>query len=153
MLEIVGVVSLRGAPAAVSTCATAQFRRFFECGRALIKCLLLLGSGWFMNLVVLYEYQSADTCALQFAFTEQLFDAALGKLGAVARGRPCLNVGDLRMEHCGEIAGNICVRLFPRFEFFLFSRISLARFWELVLWHLCGLVELDAWTWPLACCG
>ena len=93
MLEIVGVVSLRGAPF-----ATAQFRRFFECGRAVIKCLLPLGSGWFMNLVVLSGYQGADTCALQFAFTEQLFDAALGKLRVVARGQPCLNVGDFSVE-------------------------------------------------------
>ena len=38
----VGVISLRGAPLALPTFATAQFRRFFDCGRA-VRCLL---SSW-----------------------------------------------------------------------------------------------------------
>ena len=47
----VGVVSLRGAPISLPTFATAKFRRFFDCGRAL-PCLIPLGSGRFMHLVV-----------------------------------------------------------------------------------------------------
>ena len=88
---------MRGALVAMPTFATAQFRRFFECGRALIKCLLSLGSGGFMNLVVPYGYQGADTDAEQFAFTEQLFDAR--ELGVVARGeQPSLVVVDFNVE-------------------------------------------------------
>ena len=77
--------------------ATAQFKRFFDCGRA-VRCLLPLGAGRFMHLVVLYGYQGADTDAGQLALTEQLFDAALGELGVVARGQPCVLVGDFNVE-------------------------------------------------------
>ena len=38
----VGVVSLRSAPLSLPTCATAQFKRFFVCGRA-VRCMLPLG--------------------------------------------------------------------------------------------------------------
>ena len=62
----VGVVSLRGAPISLPTFATARFRRFFDCGRAL-RCLIPLGSGRFMHLVVLYGYQGADVDAEQLA--------------------------------------------------------------------------------------
>ena len=40
----VGVVSLRGAPLPLPTSATVQFKRFFDCGRA-VRCLLPLGAG------------------------------------------------------------------------------------------------------------
>ena len=49
---------------------------------------------WFMHLAVLCGYQGADCDSEQLALTEQLFDAALGKLAVVARGQPCLIVGD-----------------------------------------------------------
>ena len=81
----VGVISMRGAPLALPTFATAQFKRFFDYGRA-VRCMLPLGFGKFMNLVVLYGYQGADVDAEQLALTEQLFDAALGELSVVARG-------------------------------------------------------------------
>ena len=80
---------MRGALVAFPTLAIAQFRRFFDCGRA-IRCMLPPGGGRFMNpgrfmhLVVLYGYQGADTDAEQVALTEQLFDAALGELGVSA---------------------------------------------------------------------
>ena len=45
----VGVVSLRGAPLALPTFATAQFKSFFDCGRA-VRCLVPLSSGRFMHL-------------------------------------------------------------------------------------------------------
>ena len=58
----VGVISMRGAPVALPTFATAQFKRFFDCGRA-VRCLLPLGAGRFMHSVVLYGYQgSASAC-------------------------------------------------------------------------------------------
>ena len=50
----VGIISMRGAPVALPTFATAQFKRFFDCGRA-VRCLLPLGAGRFMQLVVLYR--------------------------------------------------------------------------------------------------
>ena len=93
----VGVVSLRGARVALPTFATAQFRRFFECGRA-IRCLLPLGGVRFMHLAVPYGCQGADSDAEQLALTEQLFDAASGGLGVVARGQPCLIVGVFNVE-------------------------------------------------------
>ena len=40
----VGVVSLRGAPLSLLTFATSQFKRFFDCGRA-VRCLVPNGSG------------------------------------------------------------------------------------------------------------
>ena len=93
----VGVVSVKRAPVSMPTFATAQFQRFFDCGRA-IRCLLPLGGGRFLNLVVLYGYQGADTDSEQLALTEQLFDAALGELAVVARGSPCLLDGEFNVE-------------------------------------------------------
>ena len=93
----VGVVSLRGALLSLPTFAISQFKRFFDCGRA-VRCLVPIGSGRFMHLVVLYGYQGADVDAEQLALTEQLFDAALGELSVVAREQPCLLVGDFNVE-------------------------------------------------------
>ena len=91
------VISMKGAPLALPTFATAQFRSFFDSGRA-VRCMLLLGSGRFMHLFVLHGYQGADHDPEQLALTEQLFDAALGELSIVARGQPCLIVGDFNVE-------------------------------------------------------
>ena len=93
----VGVVSLRGAPISLPTFATAQFRRYFDCGRA-VRCMLPLGSGRFLHLVVLFGYQGADREAETLALTDQLLDAALEELGVVAREQPCLVVGDFNVE-------------------------------------------------------
>ena len=79
------------------TFATAQFKMFFDCGRA-VRCLLPLGAGRFMHLVVLYGYQGADSDPEQLALTEQLFGAALGELSVVAMGQPSLLVGDFNVE-------------------------------------------------------
>ena len=49
-------------------------------------------------MVVLYGFQGADTDAEQLALTEQLFDATLGELSVVARGQPCMLVGDFNVE-------------------------------------------------------
>ena len=85
-----------GAPVSLLTFA-AQFKRFFDCGRA-VRCLLPLGAGRFMHLVVLYGSQGADTDAEQLALTDQLFDAALGELSVVARRQPCMLAGDFNVE-------------------------------------------------------
>ena len=88
----VGVVSLRGAPLALPSFATAQFKSFFDCGRA-VRCLLPLASGRFLHLFVLYGYQGAATDAEQLALTDHLFE-----LHVVASGQPCLLVGDFNVE-------------------------------------------------------
>ena len=93
----VGVVSLRGAPLALPTFVTSQFKSFFDCGRAL-RCLLPLASGRFLHLFALYGYQGADSDAEQLSLTDQLFDAALGELRTVTAGQPCLLVVDFNVE-------------------------------------------------------
>ena len=93
----VGVVSLRGAPLTLPTCASAQSKGFFDCGRV-VRCTLPLGAGRFMHLVVLYGYQGADSDPEQLALTDQLLDAALCELSVVARGQPCMLVGDFNVE-------------------------------------------------------
>ena len=93
----VGVISLRGAPLSLPTFATAQFKRFFDCGRV-VRCMVPLGLGRFMHLVVLYGFQGADSDAEQLSLTEQLCDDALGELSVVSRGQPCLLVGDFNVE-------------------------------------------------------
>ena len=76
-----------------ATFATAQFKRFFDCGCA-VRCMLPLERGRFLHLVVLYGYQGAGADAEQLALTDHLLDAALGELGVVAREQPRLVVGD-----------------------------------------------------------
>ena len=93
----VGVVSMKGAPLALPSFATAQFKRFFDFGRA-VRCMLPLGSGRFVHSVVLYGEQGADSDPEQLALTEQLFDAASGELSVVARRPLCLLVGDFNVE-------------------------------------------------------
>ena len=96
---------MRGASLSLPTFATAQFKRFFDCGRA-VRCMIPLGSGRFMHLVVLYGFQGADYDAEQLSLTEQLFDAALGELNVVARGQPCLfGWGFQRRAHQNPLPG------------------------------------------------
>ena len=97
MLELVGVLSLKGAPLALPTFATPGFERFFGLGRA-VRFLVPFGCRRFMHLVVLYGYFGADSCAEKLQVTNQLFEAALGELAVVARGQPCLIVGDFNVE-------------------------------------------------------
>ena len=52
----VGIIGMRGAPVALPTFATAQFKRFFDCGQV-VRCMLPSGAGRFMHLVVLYGYR------------------------------------------------------------------------------------------------
>ena len=85
-----GVTSMRGAPVSSPAFVSAFCRA--------VRCLLPLGAGRFMHSVVLYGYQGADVDAEKLALTEQLLDATLGELSVVARGQPCLLVGDFNVE-------------------------------------------------------
>ena len=60
--------------------------------------MLLVASGRFLHLVVLYGYQGADVDAERLSLTDQLLDAALGELRIVALDQPCLIVGDFNVE-------------------------------------------------------
>ena len=60
--------------------------------------MLPLGRGRFLHLVVLYGYQGADRDAEKLALIDQLLDAALEKLGVVAREQPCMVFGDFNVE-------------------------------------------------------
>ena len=93
----VGVVSLKGAPVSMPSFATSAFRRFFELCR-LVRCVLSLGNGRVMHLVVVYGYQGADDDSEKLSLTNQLFDAALGELAVVRRGQPCMLAGDFNVE-------------------------------------------------------
>ena len=62
----VGVISMKGAPLALPSFATAQFRSYFDSNRA-VRCVLPFGSGRFMHLVVLCGYQGADLDPEQLA--------------------------------------------------------------------------------------
>ena len=46
----------------------------------------------------MYASLGADADAEQLALTDHLFDAALGELNVVARGQPCMLVGDFNVE-------------------------------------------------------
>ena len=46
----VGVVSLRSSPLSLPSFATAQFKRFFHCGRA-VRCMVPLGFGRLCTLL------------------------------------------------------------------------------------------------------
>ena len=60
--------------------------------------MLPFGGGRVMHSVVLYGYQGVDHDPERLALTDQLLDAALGELHAVAAGQPCLLVGDFNVE-------------------------------------------------------
>ena len=49
----VGIVSLSGSPVAVPSSATTAFQRYFDLGR-FVRCVLPLGNGRLMHLVVAY---------------------------------------------------------------------------------------------------
>ena len=50
-----------------------------------------------MHLVVLYGYHGADSSAERLQLTNQLFEDSMGDLAVVARGQPCLIVGDFNV--------------------------------------------------------
>ena len=95
----VGVVILKGAPISMPSFATSAFREFFELGR-LVRCVLPLGNGRVMHLVVVYGYQGADEDAEKLSLSDKLLGAALCELAVVARGQPCVLAGDFNIEPC-----------------------------------------------------
>ena len=54
-----------------------SFSFFFDCGRG-VRCVLPLGGGRVMHLVVLFGYHGADRDSERLALTDQFFDAAFG---------------------------------------------------------------------------
>ena len=60
----VGVLSMKGAPLALPTFATAQFKKFFDYGRV-VRCMLPLGFGRFMHLVRDLHHRSRRFAALR----------------------------------------------------------------------------------------
>ena len=77
--------------------ATSAFRELFELGR-LVRCVLPLGNGRVMHLVVVYGYQGADEDSEKLGLMNQLVEAALCELAVVARGQPCVLAGDFNVE-------------------------------------------------------
>ena len=92
-----GVVSLKVAPLALPSLATATLRRFFDLGR-LARFVLPIGQGKVMHLVAVNGYQGADGDAEKLGLPCQLFEAVLCELAVVSRGQPCLLVGDFNVK-------------------------------------------------------
>ena len=66
--------------------ATTAFRRYFDLGR-LVRCVLPLGGGRLMHLVVVYGFQGAEDDAEKHSLTDELFDAVMSELAVVVRGQ------------------------------------------------------------------
>ena len=96
----VGVVSLKGAPLSMPLLLLG----------VAIRCLLPLGSGRFMHLVVFYGYQGADSSAEQLQLTDHLLDAALSELAVVARVSPVCWLGIQRGAHEDTFSGQRYLR-------------------------------------------
>ena len=82
-----------------------------------VACYLLVLVGLCIY-VFFMVIKGADTDADQLSLTDQLFDAALGELHAVALGQPCLLVGDFNVEPTKIpcLAKGISARLWVDFE-------------------------------------
>ena len=93
----IGMISLKGALVAMPTLATTAFRRYFDLGR-LVRCVLPLGNGRLMHLVVAYGFQGADDDAEKLGFTDQLFDAVMCELAVISSGQSCVIAGDFNVE-------------------------------------------------------
>ena len=83
-------VSLRGAPLSMPTFATAGFHRFFNLG-VVFRCMLPMGSSWFMHLEGHLDLLSVDD-----------------DTGAECCGPYCSVLGSLRSVQRAEIWGALC---------------------------------------------
>ena len=92
-----GVVSLAGAPLALPSFITPQFKEFFRLGRVL-RTTLPIGKGEVVHLFVVYGYQGAEENADQLQLTDKLLQAVLGDAHAVCIGQPMLVAGDLNAD-------------------------------------------------------
>ena len=82
---------------AMPTFATAALRRYFDLGRV-VRCVLPLGKGRLMHMVVAYGFQGADEDAEKLSLTDQFFDAALCELALVGKGQSCVIAGGFNVE-------------------------------------------------------
>ena len=93
----VGVVSLGGAPLALPTFATPEFKEFFRMGRAL-RVTLPTGKGGVVHLFVVYGYQGAEEDSEKLQLTDELPQAVLAEAQVVCVGQPLLIAGDLNAD-------------------------------------------------------
>ena len=66
--------------------------------RRAVGCLLPLGNGRFVHVLVLHGVQGAECNAEQPGLADQLFDAALSQLAVVARGQLSSVVDDFIVQ-------------------------------------------------------
>ena len=93
----VGVVSLGGAPLALPSFVTPEFRKFFRLGRVL-RTTLPTGKGGVVHLFVVYGYQGAEDDAEKLGLTDKLLQAVLAEARVVCVGQPMLIAGDLNAD-------------------------------------------------------
>ena len=93
----VGVVSLGGAPLALPSFVTPEFREFFRLGRVL-RTTLPTGKGGVVHLFVVYGYQGAEEDAEKLRLTDRLLQAVLAEAQVVCIGQPMLIAGDLNAD-------------------------------------------------------
>ena len=93
----VGVVSLGGAPLALPSFVTPEFREFFRLGRAL-RTTLPTGKGGVVHLFVVYGCQGAEEDAEKLRLTDRLLQAVLAEAQVVCVGQPMLIAGDVNAD-------------------------------------------------------
>ena len=93
----VGVVSLGGAPLALPSFVTPEFRDFFRLGRVL-RTTLPTSQGGVVHLFVVYGYQWAEEDAEKLRLTDHLRQAVLVEAQMVCIGQPMLIAGDLNAD-------------------------------------------------------
>ena len=91
------MVRLGGAPLALPSFVTLQFKEFFRLGRAL-RTTLPSGKGGVVHLFVVYGYQGAEDDSDQLLFTDKLLQAVLAEAQVVCVGQPLLVAGDLSAD-------------------------------------------------------
>ena len=89
----VGVVSLGGAPLALPSFVTPEFREFLRLGRV-FRTTLPTGKGGVVHLFVVYGYQGAEEDAEKLQLTDRLLQAVLADAQVVCIGQPMLIAGD-----------------------------------------------------------
>ena len=94
----VGVVSFEGCSCGLASLCYCPVQGFLliVVGSFVALCLLVLVVLCIWLFFI--GYQGASLDPEQLALTDQLFDAALAELSVVARGQPCLMVGDFNVE-------------------------------------------------------
>ena len=93
----VAVVSLGGAPLALPSIVTPEFREFFRLGRVL-RTTPPTGKGGVVHLFVVYGYQGAEEDADKLRLTDKLLQAVLAEAQVVCIGQPMLIAGDLSAD-------------------------------------------------------